>query len=72
MGHLVELRLHTIRKPTLSKKKKRREDNNTPKLPMPKRQKADQSRVHTGLAHIRASDAIMRRLIDTIDGMEQP
>ena len=56
----------------MSKKKKRREDNNTPKLPMPKRQKADQSRVHTGLAHIRASDAIMRRLIDTIDGMEQP
>ncbi|MGA2069546.1 MAG: hypothetical protein ABSG86_31635 [Thermoguttaceae bacterium] len=33
---------------------------------MPKRRDADQSRVHTGLAHLRASDAIMRRLPDDV------
>ncbi len=33
---------------------------------MPKRHEADQSRVHIGLGHIRASDAIMRRLIDAV------
>ena len=33
---------------------------------MPKEQKVDQPHVCTGLTHIRASDAIMRRLIDAV------
>ena len=33
---------------------------------MPKRREADQPGVRTGLAHLRASDAILRRLIDAV------
>jgi DNA-3-methyladenine glycosylase II len=33
---------------------------------MPKQAQADQSRIRTGLVHIRASDTIMRRLIDAV------